>query len=533
LTALGNVDKVRNTLAQAVEATKKADAEKQKAQQAHDSAADKLAKLQAAADSSAAALQAVGQDAELAAAVELFKNRLATVQPTVEPLQKTLAERNAAVQTATDNQSKAKEALLDAQSAATEVDVRYRVAADKVHQQRTNFEEATQQLARAELNVHYHKTLSKWNELSDLAVQLAKKLEQDRKDHEQIEVTLAGLVTARQVAERKMPEILAGAESLAGQLSAKKQLVESIAVNLKRVADAKTALAGTAELLKSPEKISPVLDELDATALGLRGDLSAAEGELTAAVSAKEAGQNELNQLKQTLAQLQEQVAASEKRRGEHKQQQAALEVELSTVRQQQANGAKSAAELISMRFLASRLRPLTPEQIGWSFLASTNVYKNYVDKHLAEIEKATPATPEQLQDVALMAARRADAVRKARAELQSNINHFISLYGAGPGQPQNDFFATPDQALYASNGGAVFSWAAASSQNVTSQVVAATSGSEAAEKLYLGVLSRKPSPTEVVAVEQYLDQQPDIRARLAQELVWGLMASAEFRFLP
>jgi hypothetical protein len=299
------------------------------------------------------------------------------------------------------------------------------------------------------------------------------------------------------------------------------------------VTDAKAVLVGTATLLKTPDKISPTLEELDTTVSALRVELNTAEQELSTAISNSDARQSELTQLKQSLLQLQEQVLAAEQQIVDSKQQRAALESELTAARVQQASALKSAAELLSKRFLASRLRPLSPEQIGWSFLASTNVYKAYVDKHLAEIEKATPATPEQLQDAAFLAARRADAVRRARAELQGNINHFVSLYGAGPGQPQNEFFATPDQALYASNGGAIFSWATASGENVTAKVVAATAGSEAAEKLYLGVLSRKPTPAEATAAEQYLGQQPEIRARLAQELVWSLLASAEFRFLP
>jgi len=169
--------------------------------------------------------------------------------------------------------------------------------------------------------------------------------------------------------------------------------------------------------------------------------------------------------------------------------------------------------------FLASRLTPLTPEQMGWSFLAANNIYRNYVDKHYAELEAEPLET------------RRITAVRRARVELQANINLFVSLYGAGPGQSQSDFFATPDQALYANNGGAIFYWAAASGDNVTARIVGASNDVEAANHLYRGVLCRNPTEEEIKLVRNFLSQTPDQRPRLAQEMVWSLMVGAEFRF--
>jgi hypothetical protein len=51
-----------------------------------------------------------------------------------------------------------------------------------------------------------------------------------------------------------------------------------------------------------------------------------------------------------------------------------------------------------------------------------------------------------------------------------------------------------------------------------------------AAEELYLGILTRMPSEEEVAEVSAFLSQRPD-RSKAAQELVWGLLSSAEFRF--
>ena len=51
------------------------------------------------------------------------------------------------------------------------------------------------------------------------------------------------------------------------------------------------------------------------------------------------------------------------------------------------------------------------------------------------------------------------------------------------------------------------------------------------AEQLYLCVLCRMPEPQEVQRVGTLLDQFPDQRTAIVQELVWGLLASSEFRF--
>ena len=51
-----------------------------------------------------------------------------------------------------------------------------------------------------------------------------------------------------------------------------------------------------------------------------------------------------------------------------------------------------------------------------------------------------------------------------------------------------------------------------------------------AAEELYLGILTRMPTEQESAEVASFLAARPD-RAKAAQELVWGLISSAEFRF--
>jgi len=113
---------------------------------------------------------------------------------------------------------------------------------------------------------------------------------------------------------------------------------------------------------------------------------------------------------------------------------------------------------------------------------------------------------------------------------LKGNIGNYVPLYGGAPGQPQNDFYASPDQALFTSNGGAINSWVAPSGGNATERIINATDSRVAAEELYLGILTRMPTEDEVADVTSFLASRPD-RSQAAKELVWGLLSSAEFRF--
>jgi hypothetical protein len=50
-------------------------------------------------------------------------------------------------------------------------------------------------------------------------------------------------------------------------------------------------------------------------------------------------------------------------------------------------------------------------------------------------------------------------------------------------------------------------------------------------EELYMSILSRKPVASEVAEVASYLAARGSEKTAAVQELAWGLLASAEFRF--
>lgn len=181
--------------------------------------------------------------------------------------------------------------------------------------------------------------------------------------------------------------------------------------------------------------------------------------------------------------------------------------------------------------FTMAVLKPLTPEQMCWSLLSITGIYDRTKQAEAAELDKASPMTEEAKKDAAQLAARQQELERRTYDKLKGNVGTFVAYFAAGAGQPQSDFFATADQALFVANGGTVNSWIAPAAGNVTERLANAADWKKGAEDLYLSVLGRLPSEQEVADVTGFMSAREKDRPVAAQELVWALVTSAEFRF--
>ena len=95
-----------------------------------------------------------------------------------------------------------------------------------------------------------------------------------------------------------------------------------------------------------------------------------------------------------------------------------------------------------------------------WSILQATGILSSYEAAADAELTKKQPPTAAQKAD-AKSADRRIAREKDVHAKLAGNLSPFVSLYGGGPGQPQFEFFATADQALFMENGDAIRNWTA------------------------------------------------------------------------
>ncbi len=173
-------------------------------------------------------------------------------------------------------------------------------------------------------------------------------------------------------------------------------------------------------------------------------------------------------------------------------------------------------------------LKQLSPEQLAWGLMQSTGVLDPQRPAADAEIEKTIPKAS-VANDAASSKAREIRVEQQLNEAMRGNVTPFVNLYAASAGQPQDDFFATPDQALFVANGGIVIGWAGGGT--LSQRLAPLTDAKLFADELYLSTLTRYPSETEVNEAAQYLASRPAERPQAIRELIWSLVTSAEFRF--
>ena len=181
--------------------------------------------------------------------------------------------------------------------------------------------------------------------------------------------------------------------------------------------------------------------------------------------------------------------------------------------------------------FYVASLKPLTPEQLTASTLSATTYIDIQTKNAIAEIDKAAQtaaaANPPIQVPVPLGGRERQIEENVFLKLLHPNAGPFIAMFGGGTGQPQDVFYATADQALFYGNGGTIHSWAGVLAVPLNAQ----QDPKLLAEEMYLHVLNRRPTDDEIALVTNYLQTRAATRVPAIQEMVWGLLSSAEFRF--
>jgi hypothetical protein len=167
---------------------------------------------------------------------------------------------------------------------------------------------------------------------------------------------------------------------------------------------------------------------------------------------------------------------------------------------------------------------------MAWSVMHATGFVEQFRQSELAAIKKKDPKSP-LLTDPKRKPELDRLIERGVAVKMRGNIAIFVRLFGAGAGQPQDDFFATVDQALYLSNNGQIRGWLNPSGANLTARLLKLKDPPAIADELYLSVLTRRPTAAEIADVTNYLKPRDKDRSAALQELAWGLLTSAEFRF--
>ncbi len=184
----------------------------------------------------------------------------------------------------------------------------------------------------------------------------------------------------------------------------------------------------------------------------------------------------------------------------------------------QQQSGAADFDDADSDGFSVALLKPLSPEQLGWSMMRAAGVVdqklEQLVAKQTATDDKQTACDP-LWQEKALNEALRTD------------VEVFVKIFGF-EGVQNARFDASAGQALFLRNGELIQRWVEL--KNGLSDRLLALDDSEIAEQFYLSVFSRMPAEEEAIQVLNLLDDGENRKATL-QQLIWAGIVSAEFRF--
>lgn len=517
-------DTARTALQTAEEAVTKKDKELKAKQTA-------LPAVIQAAEAAQQAAATLTEDSDLAAAVTLFNKRTTELEQAIASLTEEVGKLTAATEAPRADLDAKKQAVDGLLTTLPPLQETLRTTESALLEKRRRMQALKAATASGEQELETLRLITGLTSLRDSLIAAETVVQERISDQETTQKKLADqqlVVAQRQEAVTQMSQPLTEAESKLQSAhdahAERAKPVNAIQAVIDAAASAKTSLPDDAVL-------ADVSSSLNERLVPLQSELSQAQTQVDAATA-------ELKELKTSHDQVVLQLNAAVADR-DATQQSAQLadqavtqaHADVQSARESVDAALRSITDRWASDFTVASLKPLTPEQMCWSLLKVTGVYDRYRKAEADKLAADQPLTEEQQNDAQLVADRDHLIEQKTYDVLKSNVNTFVRFYGAAAGQPQNDFFATADQALFAANAGTLNGWAAPSSGNVTERIVNAENSEVAAEELYLAVLNRHPSEEETAEVDRLLTEREQDKPAVATELVWGLMTSIEFRF--
>ncbi len=484
-----------------------------------------------AASAAQQAIAVLPDDKELAEAAQKFIARSQQLAAELATLTKTVEEKSAAVQPTTEAWNSVKPTVDATLSKFTPLSTTTVQAEQAMRAARTQAEADHKALAAIEHRLTTVKQIAQLAELDQAttaATQLVPSREAELAAAQKQLVDSAPIVAQHEAAVKTATDTVttaATALSLANAEHANRvDVAQSIAAAFAAADAARKKVPGDEVLADAVAKLQDRANVLQSKTGESQAQVDAATAVHKAASEVQATAQKALESAVADRTKLEQAVTAAT----------AALEaakMDVTTRKGAFDTAIADVTERLANDFTIASLKPLTPEQLCWTVFRVTGVYERYWQAEVAELDKAKPLTEEQKNDPAQVAARITELEQKTFDKLKGNIGVFVSLYGAAAGQPQGDFFSTADQALFAANGGSINSWVAPAGNNVTERIAKQEDPRVAAEELYLTVLTRPPTADETTEVVSYLSNRAADKPVAAQELVWGLLNSAEFRF--
>ena len=487
--------------------------------------------LKQSIDKTKAAAEALKSDNELAAALATIEKRAAAHAGAVEKAQTALQTGQSALEKAEETLQNASAAADEAIAARVPPEEAVRTLRAEMYATRADAQQLRTQASLAERDVTYLETLLSYDDSRQRIGELESAIAQ----HQQgLDDNATAITDAMQNEQAKRQAHAQSNEAFAKQ----QKKTATAAAARDAVQETRSQLAESVAQAEAAQQSLSAEDSVsDAIAL-LKDSLSRVDEKLATATAAVETEQEALKRTKKSQA-------AAEQTWTTSKEALAALQSKGTALRNSLENARKDLAstqvelpatwdELLnqsSARGNVAGLSALTPEQLGWSILTATGQYERQRASAAAKLNKEKPLSEEAAADAEALAARKREVDQAAHAALAGTIAKFVKLYGAAAGQPQKEFFATAEQSLFAANGAEMRSWLQPSGENLTARLLASEDDQQLAHELYVSVLARRPTAEEIGDVGSYLADRPDDRKNAVQELAWGLLTSAEFRF--
>jgi hypothetical protein len=173
----------------------------------------------------------------------------------------------------------------------------------------------------------------------------------------------------------------------------------------------------------------------------------------------------------------------------------------------QRSSEATTAANHPASKYVVAQLKPLSPEQLAYSIMQATG----FTDAERLALGK-------NLSDATL------------QPRLAGNLGPFRSMFGSRPGEPEDGFAASLDQTLFLKHNATVRNLIAARNGNLLDRTSKMTDNNAIADELFLSVFVRLPSAEERQDIADVLKVSSNRPAAIS-EVIWAMLASAEFRF--
>ena len=470
----------------------------------------------------------VGGIPELAAAAKTFQTKADAAANEMPAVEKDAAAKRADTEAKAVVQAAARKSAAEAKAQAEEAAksiVPHQVALDTIE-------------ARKEIDRTRAKHAALLAAQVKAAVVLAGAVVADNPLREAAERAESSFAAAKRIADRLRTEIASAPATLAPFEAA----VNARVAELTKAKEGMTAKGPAASALaeaaaKAAEAASrfPNDPELKVATAAVKARAEAAAAELE--VTQKSAG-DALAKSDAAAKQLADAKAAIEKARTDLAAALMPLPELEGAAKTARAKASETAAPVAAARdalavtwgqtFAANELLPLAPEQLCWSVMQATGQFDPQRAAATTEWDAKNKLCDADKSNPAKLAERTSGIETLFRDKLRGHEDQFVRSFGGMAGQPQTDFFATPEQALYFENGGVVRAWAA----GLAERVATIPDPKGMAEELYLSTLTRMPAEGEITELAVTLGARPPAKkAEALTDYAWALITSVEFRF--